>query len=165
VERVRPDDGDDRTVLTAHLDWHRSTVRMKCQGLDEVQAHTPRLPSSPLMTVAGVVSHLRWVEHWWFEHRLLGEPDRRPWTDDDPDAEMRVDDIPLAQLLDEYAEQCTRSRQIASGLGLDLVEALPPAGQPGRSLRWILTHMVGETARHNGHLDAIRELTDGVTGY
>jgi Protein of unknown function (DUF664) len=32
------------------------------------------------------------------------------------------------------------------------------------SLRWIYCHMVEETARHNGHLDAMRELIDGVIG-
>ena len=157
----RPPYGDERTMLNAFLDWHRATVRVKCEGLSEADAHRNVLPTSPLMTVAGIVSHLRWVEHSWFEICLLGEPDRGPWTEEDPDAEMRVDDVPLAQLLDEYDQQCARSREIAAGLDLSVREK---NHDDPVSLQWILLHMIEETARHNGHLDAMRELVDGVTG-
>jgi uncharacterized damage-inducible protein DinB len=159
---VRPPQGDERTLLGAFLDWHRVTVRVKCEGLAEPAAHRSFIPGSPLMTIAGMVSHLRWVEHSWFETCLLGEPDRGPWTDDDPDAEMRVDDVPLARLLDEYDEQCARSREIVAGLDLATLEQ-PNEGEQV-SLRWILLHMIEETARHNGHIDLLRELADGVTG-
>lgn len=148
-------------MLNAFLDAHRATVRIKCDGLSEVDAHRVVLPS-PLMTMAGLVSHLRWNEHSWFETCLLGEPDRGPWTDEDPDAEMRVDDVPLAQLLDEYEAQCARSREIVAGLDLDVREKTDTADPV--TLRWILHHMIEETARHNGHMDIIRELLDGVTG-
>lgn len=33
------------------------------------------------------------------------------------------------------------------------------------SLRWMLLHMLEETARHAGHLDLVREMLDGETGY
>ena len=156
--------GDERTLLNEWLDWHRATVRRKCEGISDADAHCAHLPSSPLMTMAGVVSHLRWVENGWFETHLLGRPDLAPWTEEDPDAEMRVDGLPLARLLDEYDEQCARSREIVAGLSLDAVEKGRPPGSEPYSLRWIMLHMIEETARHNGHLDAIRELTDGVTG-
>ncbi len=146
----------------------RALVRMKCRGLSEVDAHRAVLPSSPLMTVAGVVSHLRWVEYSWFHLDLLGEPDRgqTPWIDDDdPDAEMRVDGVPLAHLLDAYDEECARSREIVAGHSLDDREKGPKGGEDPKSVRWILIHMIEETARHLGHLDAIRELLDGETGY
>ena len=77
---------------------------------------------------------------------------------------MRVYDVPLDRLLDEYDAQCVRSRAIADALSLDAVEQDPPAGQEPCSLRWILLHMIEETARHNGHLDVIREFADGTTG-
>jgi uncharacterized protein DUF664 len=156
--------GDERTLLNEFLEWQRATVRLKCEGLADFDAHRACLPSSPLMTMAGVVSHLRWVENWWFETRLLGEPDCAPWSDEDPDAEMRVDGVPLTQLLGEYEAQCARSREIIANLDLETLEQGNPAGGEPASLRWILLHMIEETARHNGHLDAIRELTDGVTG-
>lgn len=160
---IRPPQGDERTLLGAFLDWHRTTVRVKCEGLAESAAHQVFIPTSPLMTIAGMVSHLRWVEHAWFEASLMGYPDRGPWTDDDPDAEMRVDDVPLSRLLDEYDEQCARSREIVEGLDLATIERGSVNNHPV-SLRWILLHLIEETARHNGHIDLLRELADGVTG-
>jgi uncharacterized damage-inducible protein DinB len=161
VRPTIPADADERTMLNAFLDSHRATVRIKCEGLSEADAHRAVLPS-PLMTMAGLVSHLRWNEHSWFETCLLGLPDRGPWTDEDPDAEMRVDDVPLGQLLDEYDAQCARSREIAAGLDLDTREKTD-TDEPV-TLRWILHHMSEETTRHTGHMDIIRELLDGVTG-
>jgi uncharacterized damage-inducible protein DinB len=150
-------------MLTGWLDWQRATVAMKCEGISEADARRALLPSSPTMTIAGVVSHLRWVEHGWFEVGFLGEPG--PSTDDDPHAGWRVDGVSLARLIDEYDVQCARSREIVAAHDLDELEAFAPPGLDLVSLRWILGHMVEETARHLGHLDALRELTDGVTGY
>jgi uncharacterized damage-inducible protein DinB len=152
-------------MLTGWLDWQRATVAMKCESVSEADARRALLPSSPAMTIAGVVSHLRWVEHGWFEVGFLGEPDRGPSTGDDPHAEWRVDSVSLARLIDEYDVQCARSREIVAVHDLDELEAFAPPGLDLVSLRWILGHMVEETARHLGHLDALRELTDGVTGH
>lgn len=163
-ERADPQPQDERTALNERLRFQRQTVRKKAEGLSEADAHRAFLPS-PLMTIAGLVSHLRWNEHSWFEVSLLGRPNQGPWTPNGhPDAEMMVDHVPLAQLLDEYDEQCARSSEIADSLPLDTVERSAPAGQTACSLRWILLHMIEETARHNGHLDIMRELADGVTG-
>jgi uncharacterized damage-inducible protein DinB len=154
---------DERTMLNAWLDWHRATVFLKCAGLSDELAQRPLLPSSPLMTVAGLVSHLRWVEHSWFEHIILGGPDLGPWTDDDPDKDFKVPGVPLVQLLEEYERQCGRSSEIAASLDLDAEAAIPR--ERGRvTLRWLLGHMIEETARHNGHLDLLREMLDGATG-
>jgi hypothetical protein len=79
---------------------------------------------------------------------------------------MVVDDIPLAQLLDEYDEECARSNATVASLSLDAEEQGPYAGKgEAASLRYILCHMIEETARHLGHLDIIRELLDGHTSY
>lgn len=163
-EKTDPQPHDERAALIDRLRFQRQTVRKKAEGLSEADAHRAFLPS-PLMTVAGLVSHLRWNEHSWFEVSLLGLPNRGPWTEDGhPDVEMMVDDVPLAQLLDEYDEQCARSNEITAGLSLDTVERSAPDGERACSLRWILLHMIEETARHNGHLDILREFADGVTG-
>ena len=163
-EKTDPQPHDERAALIDRLRFQRQTVRKKAEGLSEADAHRAFLPS-PLMTVAGLVSHLRWNEHSWFEVSLLGLPNRGPWTEDGhPDVEMMVDDVPLAQLLDEYDEQCARSNEIVAGLPLDTVERSAPDGERACSLRWILLHMIEETARHNGHLDILREFADGVTG-
>jgi uncharacterized damage-inducible protein DinB len=168
ITRLRPPaTADERTMLCGWLDWQRATVRMKCEGLSEADARRAFLPSSPVMTIAGLVSHLRWAEHGWFEVGFLGRPDRSPSSADEGDrhANWRAAGVPLGSLLDEYDQQCARSREVVAAHDLDQLEAFAPPGVDLVSLRWILGHMVEETARHLGHLDALRELADGVTSY
>jgi hypothetical protein len=159
----------EREQLTGWLDLQRSFVRMKCQGLTEEDAHRKVLPTSPLMSMASLVAHLRWNEWSWFQLNLMGVQDtgQTPWTEGGhPDAEMFVDDIPLAQLLDEYDAECKRSNETIAPLDLDVVEQGPYAAKgEAASLRYILCHLIEETARHVGHMDIIRELVDGKTGY
>lgn len=158
---------DERTMLTTFLDYARATVHVKCEGLSDRDARRAPLPTSPLMTISGLVNHLRWVEYSWFQVRLLGEEDHGPWTDDDPDREMRIAvDFPIAQLLDEYEAQCARYRDVAAALDLD-TQSTWTTRSTGETvtLRWILFHLIEETARHNGHIDILREMADGVTGY
>jgi Protein of unknown function (DUF664) len=81
---------DERTILTTFLDYARDTVHAKCAGIAEEDARRAPLPGSTLMTISGLVSHLRWVEYSWFEVTLLGGEDHGPWTDEDPDREMRI---------------------------------------------------------------------------
>ncbi|GAA4945511.1 DinB family protein [Streptomonospora halophila] len=150
-------------MLTAWLDWHRSTVWEKCAGLRRDLAAASPLPTSPLMSVGGVVAHLCWVEYAWFEMCLTGRTDRGPYTAEGPGGEWRRGaERPPAELLAAYADQCERSRGIAEALEMD------DSGRAsdGRTvtLRWVLVHMIEETARHNGHLDVLRELADGTTG-
>jgi uncharacterized damage-inducible protein DinB len=156
---------DERSSLVGWLDLQRSLVRGKCEGLSEAEAHRKVLPGSPLMTVAGLVAHLRWVEYSWFHLNLLGTPDegQTPWTEDGHvDAEMFVDDRLLADLLDEYDAECARSNEIVASVSLDDVEKAVVRADGAASTRYILCHMIEETARHLGHLDIIRELLDGT---
>jgi uncharacterized damage-inducible protein DinB len=147
------------------LDYVRATVHAKCEGLSEDDARAAPLATSPLMTISGLVSHVRWVEYAWIELRLLGEEDHGPWTDDDPDREMRIAvDIPLAQLLKEYQEQSAGYSERLASMDLDTVAKVPTRAGTYVTLRWILHHLVEETARHNGHIDILREMADGVTG-
>jgi uncharacterized damage-inducible protein DinB len=157
---------DERTQLVGWLDLQRSIVHMKCEGLSEAAAHRSVLPASPLMTMAGVVSHLRWVEHLWFEVVFLGRLAVGPQFDEGlEDADMMVSGTPLAQLLEEYARQCAVSKQIIAAHPLDEAGKHPDFPDAAATLRWMLIHMVEETARHDGHLDAIRELLDGGRSY
>ncbi|HEX2316171.1 MAG TPA: DinB family protein [Thermomonospora sp.] len=161
---IPPPAADEQTLLLAFLNLNRAAVTAKCEGLDEDLAHRAVLPTSPLMTVAGLVSHLRWVEQSWFCHVLMGEPELGPWTDEDPDRDFRVDDVPLATLLADYRRQCDRSDEIVGDLGLTALAATERRGER-RSVRWVVIHMIEETARHAGHLDILRETLDGRTGY
>ncbi|MGN9783989.1 DinB family protein [Nonomuraea sp. ZG12] len=158
---------DERTQLVGWLDMQRAIVHYKCEGLSEQDAHRPVLPDSPLMTMAGVVSHLRWVEHCWFEVLFLGRPATGPQFDEDgpEDADMMADGVPLARLLEEYERQCAVSNEIVAAHSMDDVGKHPDFRSAQASLRWMLIHMVEETGRHAGHLDVIRELIDGEKGY
>jgi uncharacterized damage-inducible protein DinB len=160
-----PTSWDERSTLLAMLAYVRATVHAKCEGLSDDLARQAPLASSPLTTIGGFVNHLGWVEHSWFENRFLGEPDRGPWTDEEPDREMTLGtELPLAQVLADYAEHCRRSDEIIAAAGLDDRTALPIRNGERPTLRWVVLHMIEETARHNGHLDLLRELADGVTG-
>lgn len=161
-----PPSWDERTVLASMLDYVRDTVHVKCAGLTDEQARRAPLPGSPLTTISGLVSHLRWVEYYWIRVVLLGEQDQAPITDDDPDAEMRLAlSIPLARLLAEYRASCEQLRQLVAALDLDTSSrgTLSWRTEPV-TLRWVLLHLIEETARHNGHIDILREMADGVTG-
>ena len=162
---ARPDvplTGGEREILTGLLDYHRATVAWKSGGLTEDQARQVHLPSE-LTTVAGLVAHLTLNEWYWFGVVVDGEEDT--WEErlkDDPDAEFRIPPgTTVEQLLADYEKQCARSREIIAKRGLD--DEVTHKDETF-NLRWVVAHMIEETARHVGHLDVLRELTDGLTG-
>ncbi|MEU4654297.1 DinB family protein [Streptomyces sp. NPDC023723] len=159
---------DERTQLVTFLDYARDTARAKCEGVSAQDARRAPLPGSPLMTLCGLISHLRWVEHYWVESVFLGEELAGPLaeaTDDDPDPEMRTAvDIPLPRLLAEYEEQSVRYRGLLAEHDLDATARRPIRDGRHVDLRWILLHLIEETSRHNGHIDIVRELLDGRVG-
>jgi len=158
-----PATADEREMLTGWLDRQRATVRWKCAGLSEEQAELAVLPASPRMTVKTLVGHLTHVERGWFEGSFLGA--KQTGGAKDPLQLSEPPELSLDRLLDEYDEQCERSREIVAAHPLDELEAWAPKGIELVSLRWIIAHLIEETARHLGHLDAMRELIDGTTGY
>ena len=162
VRRHPPFAADERTQLVGWLDLQRAVVHLKCQGLSDADAHRAVLQGSPPMTMAGAVSHLRWVEHCWFEVVFLGRPAVGPWFGNDAGA--IVPGQPIDRLLLGYERQCALSNEIAAAHSLDDVGKHQGFRAAAATLRWILIHMVEETARHAGHMDAIRELLDGDKG-
>lgn len=157
---------DERTQLVGWLDLQRALVHYKCEGLSDADAHRALLPTSPLMTMAGLVSHLRWVEHCWLEVLFLGRPaGANPQFGDVEDADFLVDDVPLAQLLADYERQCAVSNEIAAAASLDDPGRHPDFRSAAGTLRWMLIHLVEEVARHVGQMDVLREQLDGSTGY
>ncbi|MFC8507496.1 DinB family protein [Streptomyces sp. NPDC057411] len=164
-----PPSWDERTQLTTFLDYARATAVAKCEGVSAEDARKAPVPSSPLMTLCGLISHLRWVEHWWLDVVFLDGELEGPLagaTDEDPDPEMRTAvDVPLPRLVAEYEEQSARLRRLVSEHDLDTKAKRTVRDGLQVDLRWILHHLIEETARHNGHLDILRELLDGRTGY
>jgi len=156
-----PEDGGERETLTGLLDFLRSTVVLKVAGLTDQQAFArPVSPST--LTAAGVVKHLTGVERFWFSIDFAGADLPWPWPEDDPHGNFRLaDGDTLAGIVAGYQAECDRSRRAIAGADLD-----DPARGEGMTfrLRYAIVHLIEETARHCGHLDLIREATDGVTG-
>ncbi|MEV1330692.1 DinB family protein [Micromonospora costi] len=154
--------GDERAVLESFLDFHREVVLRKLRGLSDADAARRLVPSAT--TVAGLVKHLTMVEDNWFPRLLApmpGEPYRTSEEDAAASYALTADDT-VAALTAGYERACARSREVAARFDLDHVVPHPQLGEV--SLRWILVHMIEETARHAGHADILRELTDGSTG-
>jgi len=169
IDRSRPPkDADERTQLIGWLDMQRAIILWKCEGLSDKDAVRPVLPASPLMTMAGLISHMRWTEHCWFDVILAGgDTSENPQFADPEDADFLLGaETPLARLVEEYERQCARSNEIVAAYALEDMSRHAEHPSSGKaSLRWILLHMIEETARHAGHADAIRELLDGEIGY
>lgn len=158
---------DEKTMLCAFLDYHRATLLLKVDGVSDEDLRRPAVPSGT--TLLGLVKHLAYVERWWFRRVFAGEEVSFAWSDDDPDADFRIEpDDSTVAVLDLYTGECERSREIVRDAGLDeggrLGTHLRRAHPSEITLRWILVHMIEETARHNGHADILREMIDGVTG-
>ena len=160
-----PEAAPEKEMVAAFLDYHRATLLWKVDGLSQADLRRAMTPSG--LTLLGLVKHLAYVERWWFQNVFAGEDVDFPWTDADPDADWRVEsDEGVAMILDLYRTQVARSREITSAADLDDRARRPRTRPPGgdQTLRWIMLHMIEETARHNGHADLMREAIDGATG-
>ncbi|MBA3628913.1 MAG: DinB family protein [Actinobacteria bacterium] len=147
-------------MLTAWLDFHRATLLRRLEGLDDVDLRRPLVPSGT--SLLGIVKHLAYVERWWFCIVFAGQQLDVPWTDEDPDADWRIEpDDTTEEVITLYGREIARTRTCTEGAGPDDVARYPNSA---KTLRWIMMHMIEETARHNGHADIIRELIDGITG-
>jgi hypothetical protein len=153
----------DRQMLEAWLEYHRTTLLLKCEGLDDAGRKARPVPSS-LLSLHGLVRHLAEVERNWFRRVLLRQPDAPPiWFDpaiDDSEL-VPLDEADWDQDLAAWRAECASSRSAAAAHELD--DTGIRRGEPC-SLRWIYVHMIEEYARHNGHADLIRELVDGQVG-
>ncbi|MFJ6215643.1 DinB family protein [Streptomyces sp. NPDC092296] len=155
----------ERAMLDAWLDYHRATLALKCEGLDDDQLRTRPVPPSSL-SLLGLVRHMAEVERHWFQGILGGlDFDRgHYWTPQRPDGDFDdVDGADPAEAFATWRAECAASRAAAAGLPLETL-GKRLRGREQVSLRWILIHLIEEYARHNGHADLIREQIDGVTG-
>jgi uncharacterized damage-inducible protein DinB len=152
----------EREMLETWLDFHRGTLAMKCEDLDDEQLKRRSVePSS--MSLLGLVRHMAEVERNWFR-RVLDAEDAGPifYNDEYPDGDFDLlDDADVASDMATWNAEVERAREISAAHSLD--DTGTRKGAPV-SLRWILVHMIEEYARHNGHADLIRERIDGATG-
>jgi hypothetical protein len=156
-----PFTGGEKESLHVSLDRHRDAVLWKVEGLPEEQLRRPMTPSGT--SLLGLVKHLGSVEFGWFCDTFGRESESIPFNEDDPDADMRAEPgETTAEILDYYGRARAAADRVIDELDPDDV-GMAWFGEPV-SLRWVLIHMVEETARHAGHMDILRELIDGATG-
>jgi uncharacterized damage-inducible protein DinB len=162
--------GPEADQLSAYLDYQRETVLLKCAGLSAARLAQQAVPSSSL-TLGGLLNHLALVEDWWFRVQFLGEEHVPPWGgidwDADPDWEFRTAaTTDPEELRERYRSACERSREVVRATGdLDRLSVAVSRKSGERcDLRWVLLHMIEETARHAGHADLLREAIDGTVG-
>ncbi len=154
---------DEFTLLTGFLDWNRAVVERKVDGLTRAQAVQPMTPSG--LSVLGVIQHLAWVERGWFRARFAGEEVEMIAADGDRTPQFAIDDDDTVEsVLAFYRGEITRARAITDSATLEELSRVESPHVGIVSLRWILVHMIEETARHAGHLDLMREQIDGRTG-
>lgn len=160
-----PQDGDETSMLTAYLDWHRATFELKCAGVDRARLSERSMPPSRL-TLHGLLRHPSAGERWWFQINFAGEDvPMLYYSDDDPDQDFERLDGDVEEALTVWRSECRRSREIvAAHASLDDTGTRVRDGKP-ISLRGVLVKMVAEYAQHNGHADLLREGIDGATGH
>ena len=154
----------ERAMLDGWLEFHRTTLVLKCEGLDDAQRKSRPISTSRL-SLHGLVRHMAEVERGWFGKVLMRDGSRPAiWADPDiEDSELTsLDGADWDDDLAIWKRECDASRAAAATRDLD--DAGLKQGNPC-SLRWIYLHMIEEYARHNGHADLIRELIDGSVGW
>jgi uncharacterized damage-inducible protein DinB len=157
---------EDRPMLEAWLEFHRTTLMIKCEGLDD-QQRKARPVATSLLSLHGLVRHMAEVERGWFRRVLLEDRDApKLWGDHSSPEDIELaplDDADWEADLASWQAECEQSRIAAAS------RELGDAGTTRRGdpcpLRWIYVHMIEEYARHNGHADLIRELVDGSVGW
>jgi len=161
--RETPKTGPGKDMLLAMLDNNRAIMVWKLAGLTREQAIRPVVASGT--SLLGMVKHLAYVERWWFDDFFAGNDVDYPWSEGDPDADFRIeDDETIASVIALYEAAIARAKEITADAHMDDLSVRDRNGER-RALRWIVAHMIEETARHAGHADIVRELIDERTGY
>lgn len=148
-------EGDERETLHALLQYQRESLVRKVTGVSEQQARVVLVGSGT--TLLWLTKHLARAETTWVQIRFAG----RSVTV--PDDEVRAEDT-VASGIDAYRRTWRATdAEAAAAPSLDARCRGVDDGAPA-NLRWVLVHLLEETARHAGHADVLRELIDGQTG-
>ncbi|WP_329047664.1 DinB family protein [Amycolatopsis sp. NBC_01488] len=152
--------GDELRLQLDFLQFLRATAVNKLAGLPEGLAAATPLPTSPRLSALGVVKHLTAVERWWLSIEAGGADLPSLWAGSpDPSWDLAADDTPVS-VVAAYKAEWARSEKSVQRLGPD--DRTRRRGE--FTVRWVVAHVVQETARHVGHLDLLRELADGEVG-
>jgi uncharacterized damage-inducible protein DinB len=159
---------DERDALVAYLAQQRSVVRIAAHGLTDEQARAT--PTTSALSVGGVIKHLTAVERFWMD--VVNQQVDGAGPEDYEDNFHLTPDETLAAVLEDYGRAARETGEVVQAVA-DLGQAVPiprdvpwfPKDVEAWSVRWVLLHLIEETARHAGHADIVREAVDGATGF
>ena len=154
-----PGNRDERELLLSWLAFLRANIIRKVEGLSEQDARWT--PGDALLPLLGIINHLTRVEWRWIDGELLGAEVSRSEAEFRPGPELTV-----AAALDAYRQRAAATEAAVRALPLTAPARREHRGDwyPDQDARWVLLHLIHETAQHGGHADATRELLDGFTG-
>ena len=163
---------DEKTLLLNYIAQQRDGIRNAAYGLTDEQARLT--PTAGTLSIGGLVKHVASVERHWID-MVLQVTDDRPMEEKTAgyaDGFALGKDESLAEVLAVYEKTAKRTEEVLAGID-DLDQAVPvpqgvpwfPADLEAWSVRWVLLHLIEETARHAGHADIVRESIDGATMY
>ena len=144
---------DERELYLDWLRYLRSAVLRDVDGITDEDARWR--PDGKLISLLGILNHLTHVEWRWIDGGMLGAEVDRHEGEFSPGPELMLTDAVAA-----YRARATSTDAAVRSLVLDA----PCAWGDNIDLRWVLIHLINETARHAGHADATREMLDGTTG-
>ncbi len=157
---------DEREGLFGFLAQQRRVIKAAAHGLTGEQLRLT--PSASALSVGGLLKHVASVESGWLDLVLQRESVQ---TEESygSDFHLTPEDT-LESLLAEYDRVAAETEALTADL--DLGHPVPVPDQPwypkdlkAWSVRWVLLHMIEETARHAGHADIVRESIDGATTF
>ncbi|MFF0339135.1 DinB family protein [Kribbella sp. NPDC004875] len=155
-------------VIASNLDYHRATFLWKCAGLTEAQLRQRSVPPSSL-NLLDLMRHLQGVERYWLQHRLAGTTPRffpylTSTTADGDEWFDESDPTPAKDVYADYLSACDDSRAVFTHATENVARLEPNPEFGATDVRFILTHVIEEYARHIGHADLLRQSLDGQTG-
>jgi hypothetical protein len=151
-----PGSHDEKVLLLQWLNYLRGAVLRNMEGLDDVQARWT--PDGKLIPLLGIVHHLTNVEWRWIDGGFGGAEVSRSEREFDPGFEVTLDEAVAA-----YRQRSTATDAMVRSLAITQPSEHDSWAE-GKDLRWVVLHLINETARHAGHSDATRELLEGKTG-
>jgi hypothetical protein len=157
---ARPDEAlplGEMPMARAWLHHLRESAIYKVEGLTSEQLAWRPAPTANSLGV--IVVHLGYAERLWARAIFAGESMDMGWR-------THMFELPEGWDADRVVA-FYRSETAAADAVLDAATSfdLPSAGNlRPTTLRWVVLHLIEETARHVGHMDITRELLDGSTG-
>jgi uncharacterized damage-inducible protein DinB len=156
-----PFTGTEKESLKVSLDRHRDAILWKLEGLSDDDLRRRLVPSGT--SLLGLVKHLGAVEYGWFCTTFGRTTEPLPFDEDDPEADLRIrPEETTEDVLFFYGRARAAADQVIGEL--DVEDTGTAWFGDTVTMRWVLIHMVEETARHAGHVDILRELIDGMAG-